>query len=171
MYWSGVDYLWIIVKFLSAVWTLILTAPIHIHSPLVSKWCNDTFLQIWWTHHFLNDLNVIKLPIIVLVNYSFKQISMLSMFKSNIKQCRNSNFFLQLSFPQIIHKRFDFCRAVGWHTHLSALISFSSFIMMSAVSLLYITMRDERPCGVQFDLEDIWKQFQGQRLSQLRIQN
>ncbi len=29
MYWSGVDYLWIIVMFLSAVWTLILTAPIH----------------------------------------------------------------------------------------------------------------------------------------------
>ncbi len=25
----GVDYLWIIVMFLSAVWTLILTAPIH----------------------------------------------------------------------------------------------------------------------------------------------
>ncbi len=29
MGWSGVDYLWIIVMFLSAVWTLILTAPIH----------------------------------------------------------------------------------------------------------------------------------------------
>lgn len=42
--------------------------------------------------------------------------------------------------------------AVGWHTHLSALISFSSFIIMSAVSLLYITMRDDSPCGVQFDL-------------------
>ncbi len=27
--WSGVDYLWIIVMFLSVVWTLILTAPIH----------------------------------------------------------------------------------------------------------------------------------------------
>ena len=27
--WSHVDYLWIIVMFLSAVWTLILTAPIH----------------------------------------------------------------------------------------------------------------------------------------------
>uniref|UniRef100_A0A8C2I8L2 cAMP-dependent protein kinase type II regulatory subunit n=1 Tax=Cyprinus carpio TaxID=7962 RepID=A0A8C2I8L2_CYPCA len=31
MDWSAVDYLWIIVMFLSAVWTLILTAPIHIH--------------------------------------------------------------------------------------------------------------------------------------------
>ncbi len=29
MDWSGVDYLWIIVMFLSVVWTLILTAPIH----------------------------------------------------------------------------------------------------------------------------------------------
>ncbi len=27
--WSGVDHLWIIVMFLSAAWTLILTAPIH----------------------------------------------------------------------------------------------------------------------------------------------
>ncbi len=27
--WSHLDYLWIIVMFLSAVWTLILTAPIH----------------------------------------------------------------------------------------------------------------------------------------------
>ncbi len=27
--WSHVDYLWIIVMFLSDVWTLILTAPIH----------------------------------------------------------------------------------------------------------------------------------------------
>ncbi len=29
MYWSRVDYMWITVMFLSAVWTLILTAPIH----------------------------------------------------------------------------------------------------------------------------------------------
>ncbi len=29
MDWSGVDYLWSIVMFLSAAWTLILTAPIH----------------------------------------------------------------------------------------------------------------------------------------------
>ncbi len=29
MYWRSVDYLRIIVMFLSAVWTLILTAPIH----------------------------------------------------------------------------------------------------------------------------------------------
>ncbi len=29
MDWSGVDYLWVIVMLLSAVWALILTAPIH----------------------------------------------------------------------------------------------------------------------------------------------
>ncbi len=29
MDWSRVDYIWIIVMFLSAVWTLSLTAPIH----------------------------------------------------------------------------------------------------------------------------------------------
>ncbi len=29
MDWSGVDYLWVIVMFLSAVWTFIQTAPIH----------------------------------------------------------------------------------------------------------------------------------------------
>ncbi len=29
MVWSGVDYLYIIVMFVSSVWVLILTAPIH----------------------------------------------------------------------------------------------------------------------------------------------
>ncbi len=29
MDWAGVDYLWIIVMFLAAVWTLILMAPIN----------------------------------------------------------------------------------------------------------------------------------------------
>ncbi len=29
MEWSGVDYLWISVMFLSAVWTFIMTVPIH----------------------------------------------------------------------------------------------------------------------------------------------
>ncbi len=29
MHWSGVDYLWIILLYLSAVWTPILMAPIH----------------------------------------------------------------------------------------------------------------------------------------------
>ncbi len=38
---TGVDYC----DVLSAVWSLILTAPIH--CTLVSKWCNATFLQIF----------------------------------------------------------------------------------------------------------------------------
>ncbi len=47
MDWSGMDYLWIIVMFLSAVWALNLTAPVlFIEDLLVSKQCNATFLQI-----------------------------------------------------------------------------------------------------------------------------
>ncbi len=48
MDWSGVDYLWIIVMFLSAVWTLILTAPIHCRGFIGEQvmYSNATFLQI-----------------------------------------------------------------------------------------------------------------------------
>ncbi len=46
MDWSHKDYLWIFVMFISAVWTLILTAPIHCGDPLVSKGCNAKLLQI-----------------------------------------------------------------------------------------------------------------------------
>ncbi len=51
MDWSGVDYLWIIVMFLSAVWTLILTAPIHCRGSIgerviACKWQDANFLQI-----------------------------------------------------------------------------------------------------------------------------
>ncbi len=37
MIWSGVGCLWIIVMFLSAVWTLILTAPIHCRASTAEK--------------------------------------------------------------------------------------------------------------------------------------
>ncbi len=37
MDWSGVDYLWIIGMFLSAVWTLILTAPIHCRASIAER--------------------------------------------------------------------------------------------------------------------------------------
>ncbi len=41
------DDLCIIMMFLSAIWTLILTAPIlTAEDPLMSQWCNATFLQI-----------------------------------------------------------------------------------------------------------------------------
>ncbi len=46
---SKVDYLWIIVVFLSAVWHLILTAPIHCRlcgGSIVSKLCNAKCIQI-----------------------------------------------------------------------------------------------------------------------------
>ncbi len=46
MDWSGVDYLWIIVMFLSAVWTLILTAPIHCRRSIGEQVMDAKFLQI-----------------------------------------------------------------------------------------------------------------------------
>ncbi len=47
---------WIIVMFLSAVWTLILTAPIHCRG----KWWNATFLQIWWRNKFIYILDGLR---------------------------------------------------------------------------------------------------------------
>ncbi len=45
MYWSRVDYLWIIVMFLSTVWTIILTAPIHCRGSIGEK---QTHLHLGW---------------------------------------------------------------------------------------------------------------------------
>ncbi len=45
MDWRHVDYMWIIMIFVSAVWTLILTAPIH------SKWCNARLIYILEFQH------------------------------------------------------------------------------------------------------------------------
>ncbi len=47
MVWSGVDYLWII-GMISAVWTLILMAPIHCRGSIGEQvmYCNDKYLQI-----------------------------------------------------------------------------------------------------------------------------
>ncbi len=59
MDWSGVDYLRIIVMFLSAVWTLILTAPIHCRwsiaeqvmecyiSPNLNEWMNEWMMHLY----------------------------------------------------------------------------------------------------------------------------
>ncbi len=44
--WIHVEYLWIIVMFLSAVWTLIQQHPFTAEDPLVSRWCNATLLKI-----------------------------------------------------------------------------------------------------------------------------
>ncbi len=56
MDWSGVDY----VMFLSAVWTLILTAPIHYRASIGEQGRNATFLQIWWRNklYILDGLRV-----------------------------------------------------------------------------------------------------------------
>ncbi len=49
--WSGVDYLWNIVMFLSAVWTLILTAPIHCRGSIGEQICTNekkNHLHLGW---------------------------------------------------------------------------------------------------------------------------
>ncbi len=45
MDWSCVDYFWIIVMFLSAVWTLILTAPIHFNGSIAEQVIQDLHLR------------------------------------------------------------------------------------------------------------------------------
>ncbi len=61
----------IIVMFLSTVWTLILTAPIHCRA-VVSKWCNATFLQIWWRNKLIYILAWAWVHFHFWVKYSFK---------------------------------------------------------------------------------------------------
>ncbi len=53
--WSDVDYLWIIVMFLSAVWTLILTAPIHCRGSIgekimycIAMYSDHALPNLWW---------------------------------------------------------------------------------------------------------------------------
>ncbi len=73
---------WIIVMFLSAVWTLILTAPIHCRASICEKWCNATFLQIWWKTkiiYILDDLRMRKLSF--WLKYSFNTVFALSSSK------------------------------------------------------------------------------------------
>ncbi len=57
-------YLWIIVTFLSVVWTLILTAPIPAEHPLTSKSRNAKFLQICFDEFaFILDVNFQQISI------------------------------------------------------------------------------------------------------------
>ncbi len=61
MDWSVVDYLWIIVMFLSAVWTLILTAPIHCRGSIAEQVikCYISPNLFWWRNkliYVLDDL-------------------------------------------------------------------------------------------------------------------
>ncbi len=52
MDWSGVDYLWIIVMFLSAVWTLILMAPIHCRASIA-----ETLMQCYISPNLMKKQN------------------------------------------------------------------------------------------------------------------
>ncbi len=61
MDWSRVDYLWIIEMFLSAVWTLVLTAPIHCIGEQVlmqvlnfSKFVPDEETNFFWLNYSFN---------------------------------------------------------------------------------------------------------------------
>ncbi len=64
-WWTGVEwfYLWIIVMFLSAVWTLILTAPIHCRGSIAEQVMecyifpnlkNNKHIYIWITWRWVN---------------------------------------------------------------------------------------------------------------------
>ncbi len=64
-WWTGV--VWIIVMFLSAVWTLILTAPIHCRG---SKWWNATFLQIWWRNKLIYIFNGLRVKHIFIFRWT-----------------------------------------------------------------------------------------------------
>ncbi len=77
MDWSHVDYLWIVVRFLSAV--LFWRHPFTAEDPLVSRWCNAKFLQICSSEetkliYILDGLWVSKVSanLHFWVNYSFK---------------------------------------------------------------------------------------------------
>ncbi len=68
IWWTGVDYLWIIVMFLSAVWTLTLTAPIHCTSEQVistNLMKKQTHLHLRWPERESFSANC--------VNCTFKQ--------------------------------------------------------------------------------------------------
>ncbi len=73
---TGVDYLWIIVMFLSAAWNLILTAPIHCRAPIAEtlmqcyispnlmkkqthlhlEWFEGWAHFHFWVNYYLNDV-------------------------------------------------------------------------------------------------------------------
>ncbi len=79
MDWSGVDHLWIIVMFLSVVWTLILTAPIHYRGSIGEQvmWCYISPNLFWWRNkliYILDDLRVrtFSANFHFWVNYCFK---------------------------------------------------------------------------------------------------
>ncbi len=62
MSWSCVDCLWIIVMFLSAVWTLILTAPIHCRGSTGEQvlYCYISPNLFWWRNKLISALLMVS---------------------------------------------------------------------------------------------------------------
>ncbi len=80
MDWSGVEYLWIIVMFLSTVWTLILTAPIHCRASIGEQvmWWQISPNLLWWRTKLFSILDALRQSIFSAsfhfwVNYSFNK--------------------------------------------------------------------------------------------------
>ncbi len=87
MDWNRVDYLWI--RFLSAVWTLVLTAPIHCRGSIGEQVINDKFLQICYDEEINSSISWSKFSANFNfgMNYSFKSTSKKSTsFSYNILQ-------------------------------------------------------------------------------------
>ncbi len=60
MDWSHVDYLWITVMFYQLFGLSFWRHPFTAEHPLVSKWCNATFLQIWWRNKLIYILDSLR---------------------------------------------------------------------------------------------------------------
>ncbi len=59
--WSHVDYLWIIVMFLSAAWTLILTAPIHCRWSISEQVIGYIYPNLfWWRNKLIYILDGLR---------------------------------------------------------------------------------------------------------------
>ncbi len=94
--WSGVDYLRIIVMFLSAVWTLNLTAPIHFRGSIGEKYYISPNLMKKQTHLHLGwpDGEYIFCKC-SFSNYSFKPKSVLLLLLIIVELFSHSRIFLQ----------------------------------------------------------------------------
>ncbi len=116
---SGVDYLWIIVMFLSAVWTLILTAPIHCRgsiceqvmecyiSPNLIK--KQAHLHLGWpeSEDIFGQFWIFGWTALILYNQSLEFTSLIRVSSQlpNELLSLNCTLPLQLLADPIIHKR------------------------------------------------------------------
>ncbi len=105
MDWSGVDYLWIIVMFLSAVWTLILMAPIHCRGSIDEKMMecyispnrrrnketNSSTSRIAWGWGHFQQILIFgwTIPFNIIAQFSFKKKS---------KYCKVTKWIIQTPF-------------------------------------------------------------------------